>query len=229
MKNPFIDFHPNRYQKRENNVERISLASKDIVGAIVEGYLRMVEEEVANLAWMVEHHHVVKIYKAISETIQGLRYNAYAIEAFCTELDRSGNIAYLVPGPGGLYISALVNHCREKRILLNLKDYRRTFHFLGYRLTHGRTLILQGDAGDFAGAGLFGGTLVVKGSVGSWCGAGMLKGKIRVSKNAGLQTGEWMHGGEIRVDGQINGIGRELFGGEIFAQKESVFSRPPAK
>jgi formylmethanofuran dehydrogenase subunit C len=122
----------------------------------------------------------------------------------------------MISGPAGIYLSALVNHAKEDRIMLRLRDYQRTFHFLGYRLSEGKTLILQGEVGDFIGAGLSGGHLVVEGSTGNWCGAGMMKGDIRVTENTGQNTGEWMRGGEIHVEGRIRSVGKTLFGGKIF-------------
>lgn len=226
MKNPFNDFHPGQYQKREDNVERILLANQDILEDIVGGYLSVVEKEIENLAWIVEHDHVVEVYSAISARIRHLRYNAYAIEAFCSELDSSRNVAYLAPGPAGLYISALVNYCREKRVVLKVRNYRRKFHFLGYGLPKGRTLIVDGDVGDFSGVGLYGGALIVQGSAGDWCGAGMVDGKILVTGNTGNQTGQWMHGGEIRVDGSIKNTGETRFNGTIYmAGKPVPFER----
>ncbi|MGD8228698.1 MAG: hypothetical protein PVH82_14885 [Desulfobacteraceae bacterium] len=215
MKNPFLDFHPNSYREQEDPVERIAQAKQDIMGWIVEAYLGLVRGEIKNLAWPVEHNRVLKVYGDAVSHLRGLQYDRYDIEAFCAELDSSDDLPYMIPGPAGLYISALVNHSYENRIRLRLQDYQRTFHFLGYALPKRKTLILQGDAGDFCGAGLQGGRLVVEGAVANWCGAGMLEGEIRVSKDAGRSTGEWMHGGEIRVGGTIQSVGQLRHGGRV--------------
>lgn len=215
MKNPFLDFHPESYREKEAPVERLAQAKQDIMGWIVEAYLKLVKGELKNLAWPVEHNRVLKVYGDAVSNLRGLQYERYDIEAFCAELDSSDEFPYMIPGPAGLYISALVNHSYENRIRLRLQDYQRNFHFLGYALPKRKTLILQGNAGDFCGAGLQGGRLVVEGAVGNWCGAGMLEGQIRVSKDAGLNTGEWMHGGEIRVGGTIQSIGQARHGGRV--------------
>jgi hypothetical protein len=222
MKNPFQDFQSVSYQKKEIPLDRIVRSREDVMGQIVLGYLRLVEDEVKDLVWLVEHSRVVKAYSAAVKSIRELQYDSDDVEEFCAELDSSSKIPYMISGPAGIYLSALVNHAAEERMVLRLRDYQRTFHFLGYRLPEGKTLILQGDVGDFIGAGLSGGRLVVEGSTGNWCGAGMMKGEIQVGENTGQNTGEWMRGGEIHVEGRIRSVGKTLFGGKIFQRGKLV-------
>nr|HID59373.1 hypothetical protein [Desulfobacterales bacterium] len=226
MKNPFLDFRSLPYRKKEIPLERIVRAKQEVLEHIVEGYLRLVEEEAKDLVWLVEHSRVVKAYEAALKSIRDLHYDQDDIEEFCAELDSSHKIPYMISGPAGIYISALVNHSEEDRIVLRLQDYQRVFHFLGYRLPEGKTLVLQGDVGDFIGAGLSGGRLVVEGSTGNWCGAGMMRGEILVSEHAGQKTGEWMRGGEIHVDGMIRSVGKTLFGGRIYRRGRLVSPQP---
>ncbi len=222
MKNPFEDFGSLSVERKELPLERIVRAREEVMERMVHGYLKLVEEEVKDLVWLVEHSRVVKAYSAAVKSIRELHYDSDDIEEFCAELDSSNRIPYMISGPAGIYLSALVNHAQEDRIVLPLKDYQRAFHFVGYRLPDGKTLILQGDVGDFVGAGLSGGRLVVEGSVGNWCGAGMLKGEIQVMENSGQNTGEWMRGGEIHVEGRIRSVGKTLFGGRIFQRGKLV-------
>jgi formylmethanofuran dehydrogenase subunit C len=216
MRNPFLDFGSLPYQKKKLPLERIVQAKEETMDRIVQGYLHLVEEEVKDLVWLVEHSRVVKAYSAAVKSIRELEYDSDDVDEFCSELDSSKKIPYMISGPAGIYVSALVNHVQEDRIVLRLKDYQRTFHFLGYRLPEGKTLVLQGDVGDFIGAGLSGGRLVAEGSTGNWCGAGMMKGEIIITEHTGQNTGEWMRGGEIHVDGRIRSVGKTLFGGRIY-------------
>jgi hypothetical protein len=216
MRNPFLDFQSVPFQKKEIPLDRIVRAKEEVMEEMVSGYLRLVEEEVKDLVWLVEHSRVVKAYSAAVKSIRDLKYDSDDVEEFCAELDSSNKIPYMISGPAGIYLSALVNHAHEQRIVLRLRDYQRTFHFLGYRLPEGKNLVLQGEVGDFIGAGLSGGDLIVEGSTGNWCGAGMMKGKILVTEHAGQNTGEWMRGGEIHVDGRIRSVGKTLFGGKIY-------------
>ena len=222
MKNPFIEFHPDRFKKQEHHAEHIITVKEDVIGQLTESYLQILEDEIDNLAWMVEHHRIVNVYEKILDDIQYLEYTFYDIEAFCAQMDNAERLQLMVPGPAGLYISALINNSKDGQFVLRLLDYRYNFHFLGYRLPEGMTLILEGNAGDFIGAALNGGSLVVNGSVGGWCGAGMLGGDIHVRQNAGEQTGEWMHGGVIRVNGSIGSIGETRYGGQILQPGQSA-------
>ena len=222
MRNPFKEFGCLSVEKKELPLERIVRAREEVMGQMIHGYLKLVEEEVKDLVWLVEHSRVVKAYSAAVKSIRDLQYDVDDIEEFCGELDSSNKIPYMISGPAGIYVSALINHAKEDKIVLRLRDYQRTFHFLGYRLPEGKTLILQGDVGDFVGAGLSGGRLVVEGSVGNWCGAGMMKGEIQITENSGQTTGEWMRGGEIHVEGRIRSVGKTLFGGRIFQRGKLV-------
>lgn len=216
MRNPFLDFQSVPYRKRDLPLNRIVRAKKEVMERIIEGYLHLVEAEVKDLVWLVEQSRVVKAYGAAVKNIRDLDYDQEDIEEFCAEMDSSKRIPYMISGPAGIYVSALVNYSQEDSIVLRTKDYQRTFHFFGYRLPEGKTLVLQGDVGDFIGAGLSGGRLVVEGTTGNWCGAGMMKGDIFVSGCSGQNTGEWIRGGEIRVDGRIRSLGETRYGGRIY-------------
>jgi formylmethanofuran dehydrogenase subunit C len=189
---------------------------------IVDGYRRLVEEEIKDLVWLVEHSRVARAYSAAAKSIQDLSYDQDDIEDFCAEIDNSEKIPYIISGPAGIYVSALINHVKEDRMTLRLEDYQQTYHFLGYRLPEGKTLVLQGNVGDFIGAGLSGGHLVVEGSTGNWCGAGMTRGEILITGFTGLNTGEQMRGGEIHVDGRIRSVGRTIFGGRIYQRGQLI-------
>jgi hypothetical protein len=222
MKNPFLDFHAVPYQKKQMPLDRIVRARQEIMDGIVESYLQLVEEEVKDLVWLVEDSHVVRTYTAAVDRVRDLHYDQDDIEDFCAELDSAKRIPYTISGPAGIYLSALINHAPEERIVLRPQDFDRTFHFLGYRLPENKTLILQGNVGDFIGAGLSGGRLVVEGSVGNWCGAGMMNGEILVTGSVGQKTGEWMRDGEIHVDDTIGSVGRSRFGGKIYQRGKLV-------
>jgi hypothetical protein len=229
MRNPFLDFRSVPYQKKEIPLEGIVRAKEEVMARILEGYLHLVEEEVKDLVWLVEQNRVVRTYRAALKGIQEIPYSQDDIEEFCAELDSSNKVPYMISGPAGIYVSALVNTCQEDRIVLRLRDYQRTFHFLGYRLPEGKTLILKGDVGDFIGAGLSGGRLVVEGSTGNWCGGGMMKGEIFVTEYTGQNTGEWMRGGEIHVEGQIRSKGKTMFGGKIYQRGKLIVPQEPER
>lgn len=222
MINLFEDFKEYPYKKKDIPLDRIVRAKERVMDQIIEGYLKLVEEEVKDLVWLVEHSRVVKAYSSALRTIQELDYDIDDIEELCFELDKGGRIPYLISGPVGIYLSALCNNAKEESIRLRLYELKRIFHFLGYRLPEGKTLILEGDVGDFIGAGLSGGKLTVEGSTGNWAGAGMMKGELFITEHTGQNTGEWMSGGEIHIEGQIRGIGKTIFGGHIYQHGKPI-------
>ncbi len=227
MKNPFVDFRSVSTNKKEIPLERIVRLKEETLGRILRSYRGVVEEEAKDLVWLVSRSRVVKTYQSALDAIQDISYNQDDIEEFCAELDRSNDIPYMITGPAGIYASALINQSKEQKIELRLSNFKRSFHFLGYRLPTGKTLLLKGDAGDFIGAGLAGGRLVVEGAVGNWCGAGMTSGEIVVTEYTGQKTGEWMRGGEIHVDERIRSMGETPFGGRIYERGRQVYPRRP--
>ena len=223
MINPFEDFKDHPVRRRQIPLDRIIEVKQQTMDQIIEGYLKLAEKEVKEMVWLVEHSRIVKAYSSALETIGDMEYDIDDIEEFCLELDRGNRVPYLISGPAGIYVSALCNNVKDERIDLKLFELKRTFHFLGYRLPEGKTLILDGNVGDFIGTGISGGNLIVKGSTGNWAGAGMLKGQIHIKEHTGQNTGEWMKGGEIRVDGHIRGIGKSIAGGHIYQGEKMVF------
>ncbi len=222
MKNPFFHFKSVPIKKKELPLNRIVKEKQEIMQSLIDSYIKLVEQEARDLVWLVEQSRVVRAYEYALKSIENLNYGQDDIEEFCAEMDSSQKIPYIISGPSGIFISALINRCSDDKIVLRVEDFQRTFHFLGYRLPEGKSLILQGDVGDFIGAGLSGGYLFVEGCAGNWLGAGMINGKIFVKEHVGQKTGEWMRGGEIHVDGQIQSIGRHRFGGRIFRHGKLV-------
>ncbi len=223
MINPFEEFSACTREQREIPLDRILRAKKHTMDELSKGYLKLMEVEIRDLVWLVEHSRVVKAYAAALETVKTLEYDTDDIDEFCLELDKGQKLPYLVSGPAGIYISALCNMAKEERVHLRLHELNRTFHFLGYRLPEGKTLVLEGSTGDFAGTGLSGGKLTVDGSAGNWAGAGMMKGEMFVKEDTGQNTGEWMKGGEIHVGGHIRGLGKTISGGRIYQRESLVF------
>lgn len=221
MINPFADFKDFLSKRRSLPLDRLAAAHDQVMAELAAGYGRLVEHELKSLVWFVEHNRVIEAYKTASEAIVNVNYDAQCIEEFCYHLDNARNIPYLISGPAGIYIAALCNHAPEDTIVLRLGDMQRTLHFLGYRLPYGKSLSIDGDAGNFTGSALQGGEIAVTGSTGDWTGAGMMEGKIAIEKHCGRNTGEWMQGGEIWVDGRILGLGRSA-SGHIYQGGEQV-------
>jgi len=221
LKNPFFEFKGYKVKRKKIPLDEIIKYRELILDKIVKGYEKLMDEEIKSLVWLVEHSRIIKVYEEASKWIKDIDYKVEDIEEFCYELTNSERIPYFVPGPSGIYISALCNQAKEREITLKLNDLERPIHMLGYRLPKGKKLIIEGEMGDFMGVGMEGGELIIEGSARNWTGAGMRDGKILVKKNVGYHTGEWMRGGEIWVEGGIRGLGK-MIAGKIFDRGKDV-------
>ena len=221
MFNPYEDFKDFLSKVKNLPLDRLAAKHDEIMAEMAAGYGKLVEQELKSLVWFVEHNRVIEAYKSATEVIKTLNYDAHSIEDFCYVLDSGFDIPYLISGPAGIYIAALCNHVHDEKIVLRLGEMERTLHFLGYRLPYGKSLRIEGDAGNFTGSALQGGEIIVTGSSGDWTGAGMTEGKITVRENSGRNTGEWMQGGEIWVDSRIRGLGR-ISSGQIYQAGQPV-------
>jgi len=221
-RNPFEEFKTYAFQSPSLPMEKIVESTERVMSQIRQGYEKLLEEEAKELVWMVQYNTIIKAYEVAEKHVKGIQYGAEDIEDFCFALENSQKIPYLIPGPAGLYISALCNYAPEDEIMLKLSELKTEINLLGFRLPKGKRLVIEGDAGDFSGIGLEGGELAVEGNAKNWTGAGMRSGKILVSKNIGLHTGEWMMGGEIHVEGRVRGLGN-IVEGKVFERDKLVY------
>ena len=106
--------------------------------------------------------------------------------------------------------------------MLKLPLIEHPFHFLGFKLPAGKTLFIEGSAGDFTGAKLCGGALQVEGPTRNWCGIAMQQGEIVITEDAGQKTGELMTVGRIIVQGSILGIAGSRVAGEIYQNNDET-------
>ena len=220
--NPFEEFKVYTFAETDIPLDRIVESTEVVMDEIRRGYEKLLEEEAKELVWMVQYNTIIKAYEVAEKYVKEIRYTAEDIEDFCFALENTQRIPYLIPGPAGLYISALCNYVQEEEILLKLSELKTEINLLGFRLPKGKRLIIQGDTGDFTGIGVEGGELVVEGGAKNWTGAGMRSGKILVKKNIGLHTGEWMMGGEIHVEGRVRGLGN-IVEGKVFEREKLVY------
>ena len=221
-RNPFEEFGTSPIPKREIPLDGIVQSSERVMDHIRRGYERLLEEEAKELVWMVQYNTIIKAYEVAERYVKEIEYAAEDIEDFCFALENTQKIPYLIPGPAGLYISALCNYVEEEEVWLKLTELKTEINLLGFRLPRGKRLLIEGDTGDFTGIGIEGGELTVEGNAKNWTGAGMRSGKIMVRKNIGLHTGEWMMGGEIYVGGRVRGLGN-IVEGKVYERDKLIY------
>jgi hypothetical protein len=222
VKNPFEEFKNFTFQKRDIPLDQIVQSTEVVMDRIRWGYEKLLEEEAKELVWMVQYNTIIKAYEVAEKYVKEIDYSAEDIEDFCFALENTQKIPYLIPGPAGVYLSALCNYAEEEEIVLKLSELKTEINLVGFRLPKGKRLVIDGDTGDFTGIGLEGGELFVEGNAKNWTGAGMRSGKILVKKNIGLHTGEWMMGGEIYVGGRVRGLGN-IVEGKVFERDKMVY------
>jgi len=112
----------------------------------------------------------------------------------------------------GKYISYLINEaCPEKEIELEVR-----YPFEHFGLYNTKTLIINGNLGNYAGARMQEGLLIIEGDVGTGLGDYMIGGKIEVRGNADGGAGSYMKGGEILIKGDAGpSLGMRMEGGYI--------------
>ena len=220
--NPFEEFCGFAVSARKLPLDEIVHSTEVVMDRIRRGYERLLEEEAKELVWMVQYNTIIKAYEVAEGYVKEIEYAAEDIEDFCFALENTQKIPYLIPGPAGLYISALCNCVQEEEILLKLSELKTEINLLGFRLPKGKRLMIEGDTGDFTGIGVEGGELVIEGNAKNWTGAGMRSGKILVRKNIGLHSGEWMMGGEIHVGGRVRGLGN-IVEGKVYERDKLVY------
>ena len=222
IKNPFEDFKSFTAPSHDLPLDQIVQPTEAVMDRIRWGYEKLLEEEAKELVWMVQYNTIIKAYEVAEKYVKEVDYTAEDIEDFCFALENTQKIPYLIPGPAGVYISALCNYAKEEEIVLKLSELKTEINLIGFRLPKGKSLMIDGDTGDFTGIGLEGGELVIEGNAKNWTGAGMRGGKILVKKNIGLHTGEWMMGGEIYVGGRVRGLGN-IVEGKVYERDKLVY------
>ena len=221
-RNPFEEFGTYAVPQKDIPLDGIVRSTEVVMDKIRRGYEKLLEEEAKELVWMVQYNTIIKAYEVAERYVREVQYSAEDIEDFCFALENTQKIPYLIPGPAGLYISALCNYASEEEILLKLSELKTEINLLGFRLSKGKRLVIEGDTGDFTGIGVEGGELTVEGNAKNWTGAGMRSGKILVRKNIGLHTGEWMMGGEIFVGGRVRGLGN-IVDGKVYEREKLIY------
>ena len=223
MRNPFSEFASfERQTESKIPLDDILSAHQDVLGRLTEGFKRLVADEAGEGLWQPDGDSIVRVYGEASEIVSAFPYTVGDIEAFTVAAISSEDPDFYLMGPLGLFLSALCNNTDNRSVTFNLGGQDIRLPLLGYRMTEGQSLKVQGHLGDLVGISMEGGELDVTGNVGRYLGAGMVDGVIRVSGDAGRFIGEQMVGGEIHVRGRFGGVGKPV-GGRVFHRKQVVF------
>lgn len=223
MRNPFKEFAAfEEKPERKIPLDDILTAHEDVLDRLTQGFKRLVTDEAGDGLWQPDGDSIVRVYGEASDIVTAFPYTVGDVEAFTLAAITSEDPDFYLMGPLGLYLSALINHAKDRSVSFNLSGQEIRLPLLGYRMTDGQTLKVTGHLGDLVGISMEGGEIEVDGNVGRYLGAGMAGGSVRVSGDAGRFIGEQMVGGEIHVHGRFGGVGKPV-GGRVFHRKQMVF------
>ncbi len=185
--------------------------------------------------WVVAHEE----YPRILEKIRNIECTSKDIEDFSIVLSEfQGESRF--SSKAGLFLSALINKCKEDDFVIHTTHLYESIVFIGYHNTknitvdghvgnwigaeiESGTIMVDGDAHDYVGYHMAGGSIVVEGNAGAAVGSDLQNGSITIRGNA-RAVGDDMRGGEIHVDGSLGYI-RAFFGGKIFHRGELIWPK----
>jgi len=171
-------------------------------------------------------------YRLALSLLEGISYSAQDVEKFsiaCIQFQDENQFC----SNAGLFLSALINNCKDDDFVINTRHLTETIWYLGYQNTKNiivsgdigaylgfdmkyGTITVEGDAGGYVGQLMEGGSIFVKGSAGNSVGASMKNGRITVGGDVSHQLGWAMEGGTIEVNGNASvNVGGYMKGGEI--------------
>src|SRR5574342_269796 len=137
-RNPFEEFKAFTPSDPSLPMDQIVQSAEAVMDRIRWGYERLLEEEAKELVWMVQYNTIIKAYEVAEKYVKEIDYTSEDIEDFCFALENTQKIPYLIPGPAGLYISALCNYANEEEIILKLSELKTEINLLGFRLPIGK-------------------------------------------------------------------------------------------
>ncbi len=171
-------------------------------------------------------------FKIASEWLKILSVSSKLVKDFSIDLKR-----YEEQGDfyaSGVFLSALINRCREKNVEIKTEHLSRDLEMLGrsskkiikvignvgfnagYRLEGGE-LHIEGNALNGVGLEMKRGKIFVRGNAGTNAGAQMTGGEIMIEGDSENSTGYFMHAGKIHVKGNASGrLGNSARGGQIY-------------
>jgi hypothetical protein len=170
----------------------------------------------------------------IPKLVRGIRYTSQEINDFIIQHNKlNGCLDYVFETKLGLFLSALINNCDEKELVVITQHLDFSIPHLGQK--NRKNIIVKGDVGDFLGdrmkrgsikvegnadrcPGWFleGGTIEIEGDAGNQIGSAMKGGRIIIKGNAGDDVGSLMFGGEISLNGEYLSLAWDMRGGDIY-------------
>ncbi|MFH0860795.1 MAG: hypothetical protein V1921_06305 [Candidatus Altiarchaeota archaeon] len=174
-------------------------------------------EEVINACGGMEEIHTAK-YDSMLEKTAGFDVNSHQLQrivdvacGMCEDDDAMNRV--------GLLLTALVQNSKSNEFTITPP---KLLDHIGSRLDGGKKIVINGDAGHFAGDEMIEGIVHIKGNTLNMAGQGMEGGRLIVDGSTGDELGEYMLGGEIHVKGNAGKNTCEKMSGGIITIDRNV-------
>lgn len=152
-------------------------------------------------------------YVAFLSAIKRINYPAEAVTIFTNLLPKVRGDVYDM----GLFISALVNNCKESDVTICTRDFEYYIPFIGYM--NSKNLNVIGPIGHKCFQYMLNSKVVINGDVDDGLGYRMCNGEIIVNGNCTDCVGQLMEDGCIIVKGNAdNDVGYNMSGGSIIVE-----------
>jgi len=197
--------------------ESLEVKMNPVVKEMLEGFEKGIEEinglhyekRSSSLeAYKIFEQHIPATYTANDITLCSIAINKYQNKEQFNKR-------------AGLYLSALINHCKEKDITLQTPT---PLSFLGYQ-NNGKNITIIGDTGFRTGFFMNSGTITVHGNARDETGACLKGGVLNVQGDTGDYTGMYMNVGTINVAGKTGkATGYDMGSGTINVGGKQIIS-----
>ncbi len=134
--------------------------------------------------------------------IRALEYSAKDVESFSIALSQFQGEKDFSYYKAGLFLSALINNCKEGEFVIHTAHLDEPIDALGFRNT--KKITVEGGVRDDLGESMESGTIIVKG-------------------NAGSYIANRMRGGVLRIDGDYDEVSVHFHGGKLFWGEVLIF------
>lgn len=114
----------------------------------------------------------------------------------------------------GLFLSALINSCKEENFTVITKHLVERPDRIGYKST--KSITVHGNIGLGAGEWMHRGNIIIEGDAGALVGLWMRGGSITINGSAGEDVGREMTGGEIHLNGGYSSLSEKIYNGDIY-------------
>src|SRR3989344_1746711 len=169
-------------KQEERTVSKIKVEKNPVLEELVEIYAGWINEKL----WIW-----ADAYQLAVDKTKHLVYSSKDISGLCLRLkdyEQHKEFEW-----SGLFLSGLINKCKEEKFLLMTEHLDKEISCIGYENT--KKLVVQGNTENYTGWCMSGGSITIQGNTQDTTGVYMCGGSITVKGNTQNKTGYCMRDG----------------------------------